>query len=239
MLGMARWSPLLAIPLLLGADVDAGEWRGSIRLATDYAYRGYSKSRGNPVIQGRIDYEHESGGFAGFGISNVSFDDKGAASRANVEMNPYAGWAWRFSDDWRGDLTASYYTYDGEVFSQTVDFAEFSFAAHYKDMLSARISFAPDAFRQRANTLNYELQWRHDVMDNVRVSLGLGFHQAGRLFHHDYFHWNAGITWFATRNLSLDLRYIDSELVQEPPEPFTFYPRIIDFPLMFSLTAGF
>ena len=83
------------------------EWSGNIRLLSDYIYRGYSKSRGNPVIQAHVDYMDHVGWFAGLDFSQVRFDDQPNVERAYFEIKPYVGWSVALSEDWRTDLSVS------------------------------------------------------------------------------------------------------------------------------------
>jgi hypothetical protein len=107
----------------LGSSASA-EWSGSASFATDYVYRGYSKSRGNPVVQGSLEYGHDSGAYADLGISQVSFDDKDYGDRAQVEFRPYLGWSLLLGERWGLDIAATGYLYDGQLFGRDSGYAE-------------------------------------------------------------------------------------------------------------------
>ncbi|MEI6270363.1 MAG: hypothetical protein WCP01_15915, partial [Methylococcaceae bacterium] len=51
------FSALPLLLLLLGFSPANADWHGDLSFRSDYVYRGYSKSQGNPVVQGLIDYE--------------------------------------------------------------------------------------------------------------------------------------------------------------------------------------
>ena len=55
LLGLPLWVGLLY--LLLGFASVKAEWHGELSFRSDYVYRGYSKSQGDPVVQGLIDYQ--------------------------------------------------------------------------------------------------------------------------------------------------------------------------------------
>jgi phosphate-selective porin len=62
------------------------------------------------------------------------------------------------------------------------------------------------------------------------------------LLGEDYFYWNAGLSWFVTSYLAIDLRYVDAALSNDhEPEhdPDQFYPRQQDNKYLFSITLGF
>jgi uncharacterized protein (TIGR02001 family) len=231
----------LLLPLLWAQGTPANaEWRGEVSLLTDYFYRGYSKSRGNPVIQGRLDFEHASGGFAGMAISSVSFDDQGHGDRASVEFRPSLGFALPLTEDWRADVSATGYVYDGKLFGVDSDYVDLHAALHFRQWLTARLSFAPDAYQRGAGTLNYEIQGRHDLLDNLQVSAGLGYHQARQVLDYDYFYWNAGVTWYLNRYVAADLRYVDADVDSHPHEHAgDFSLRALESNILFSISAGF
>jgi uncharacterized protein (TIGR02001 family) len=219
------------------------DWHGDIKLLTDYVYRGYSKSRGNPVVQAHADYQGDAGWFAGLGLSQVRFDDQSNTARAELEIKPYLGWSLPVVDDWRAEFSVSGYLYDNKVFGHDANYAEIYGSLHYRDWLSARVSIAPDAYQRRAAVLNYELNYRYDFLDDVQFSAGLGYYQAGALLGQDYFYWNAGVSWFATPYLAVDLRYVDVALSpqhdSEHHHSDQFYPRQQENQYLFSVTLGF
>ncbi|MBL1265269.1 TorF family putative porin [Candidatus Methylomicrobium oryzae] len=219
------------------------EWHGDLKFLTDYIYRGYSKSRGHPVAQAHVDYQGNAGWFAGLGVSQVRFDDQIDRERAEIEVTPYLGWSLPLSSDWRAEFSVSGYLYDGKIFGRNPDYAEIYASLHYRDWLSVRASIAPDAYQRGADVLNYELSYRRDLWDNLQFSSGLGYHQAGALLGHDYFYWNAGLSWFATSYLAIDLRYVDVDLSSpheaEDHPPDQFYPRQQDHNYLFSIILGF
>ena len=83
----------LDIALLLGFSPANADWHGELSFRSDYVYRGYSKSQGNPVVQGLIDYQGDAGWFGGLGLSQVSYDSPPNPDRAEIEIKPYVGWA--------------------------------------------------------------------------------------------------------------------------------------------------
>ena len=228
--------------LLFGTASAIAEWHGEVSVLSDYVYRGYSKSRGNPVVQGHLDYEGNAGWFTGIRLSQVSFDDRSNPDHADLEINPYAGWYLPLSEDWKTELSVTGYVYNDKVFAHDADYAEFYAALHYQDWLSARVSVAPDAYQRDATVLNYELNFRRDIFDTLQFSAGLGYYQAGALLEKDFFYWNAGVSWYLTSYLVLDIRYVDVNLDKQhytESEQDEFYPRLMENKYLLSLTLGF
>ncbi len=217
------------------------EWHGDVKFLSEYNYRGYSKSRGNPVVQGHIDYQDTVGWFAGLGVSQVGFDDQ-TVEPSSVEFKPYVGWNLPVSEDWHGELFVNGYIYDDKVFARRADYAEIYTALHYQDWLSGKVSVAPDAYQRQHTLLNYELTYRRDILDNLQFSAGLGYYQAGPVIGEDYFYWNLGMSWYVTSYLSLDLRYVDVYLEEHHDSgqhPDEFYPRPMENNYQVSVTLGF
>lgn len=221
------------------------EWHGNLRLLSDYIHRGYSKSRGNPVVQAQLNYQNLDGWFAGLQLSQVQFDDQPNPDRAEFESRLFAGQLFQLTSDLRAEISASGYIFDGKIFDHTANYAEVFAALHYQDWLSLRMGIAPNAYGLNANVRSYEINYRRDLLDNLQFSSGLGFTQASQLLDQNYFYWNAGFTWFVTSYLSLDLRYVDVALSHYALEPAhearndEFYPRPQDNNFQFSLSIGF
>ncbi|MEI7995326.1 MAG: hypothetical protein WCH01_10540, partial [Methylococcaceae bacterium] len=57
------FSALGLLYLLFGISPANSDWHGELSFRSDYVYRGYSKSQGNPVAQGLIDCQGDSGWF--------------------------------------------------------------------------------------------------------------------------------------------------------------------------------
>ncbi len=57
-LGAFSVACLALLPLPAKGDAN---YSALVKFTSNYVYRGYSKSSGNPVVQGNLDYEHSSG----------------------------------------------------------------------------------------------------------------------------------------------------------------------------------
>lgn len=234
------WSLL---SLILGGGPAWADFKASASFTTDAVYRGYSKSRNNPAFAGNLEYEHGSGIYGGLWVAQVSFDDKGYSDRANVEINPYLGWTYPLAEGWRTDLSASGYVYDGKLFGLASNYGEFAGALHFRDFVTARIAYAHDAYGRKASTFAYELTGRYSPADDWQLSAGLGFYQASELLHGDSFYWNAGLTWYPSRYVAADLRYVDTTAGGYSGSGggtyHEFHPRPLDRPVLFTLSVGF
>lgn len=194
------------------------------------------------MVQGHLDYQGDAGWFTGIRLSQVSFDDRSNPDHADLEINPYVGWYLPITEDWKTELLVTGYVFNGKVFADDADYAEFYAALHYQDWFSGRVSVAPDAYQRNVTVLNYELNYRRDIFDTLQFSAGLGYYQAGALLEKDYFYWNAGVSWFLTSYMVLDIRYVDVNLDKQhytASHQDEFYPRLMENKYLLSLTVGF
>lgn len=206
---------LLPIPSKAGADYSV-----LVKLTSNYVYRGYSKSSGDPVVQGSLDFEHSSGFFIGTWISQVDFDDGIDEDRATIEVNPYMGWSVSLSEDWRAEAMVAGYIYDGRVYGRGADYSELFGQLHFRDLVTARAGVAYDAYGSSDSIEDYELQARFPLAENVNFSGRIGYEDANTVFGYDSLYWNIGVTWFLHKYAALDLRYYDiSQTDQERLDP--------------------
>jgi uncharacterized protein (TIGR02001 family) len=213
-----------------------------VKLTSNYVYRGYSKSSGDPVVQGSLDFEHSSGFFIGTWISQVDFDDGTDEDRATIEVNPYMGWSFSLSEDWRADAMVAGYVYDGRVNRRRADYSELFGEVYFRDLVTARVGVAYDAYSSGNSIEDYELQARFPLAENVNFSGSIGYEDANTVFGYDSLYWNVGITWFLHKYAALDLRYYDtSRTDQERLYPFRSNsgPVGIENHVVVSVSFGF
>lgn len=84
---------------------------GSAALASNYRFRGVSRSDGDLAVQGNIGIEHESGLHGGVWASTVS--GWGGVGGADVELDLSAGYRFRPTDAATLDLGVTYYAFPG------------------------------------------------------------------------------------------------------------------------------
>lgn len=97
----------------------------NVSVTSDYFWRGMSQNAGNVALQAGIDYNHESGFYAGAWASEVDYGDT-----ANVEYDFYAGYSTDLTDDISVDLGVIQYNFDGSDYDP---FEEVYFGASWKN----------------------------------------------------------------------------------------------------------
>ncbi|MCD8498142.1 MAG: TorF family putative porin [Alphaproteobacteria bacterium] len=145
-------SALFAAPAFADDMGIPGEFSGSVTFTSEYAFRGIVQSDEHPALQGSIDYEHDSGFYAGVWGSSVDFND---GSQATVEMDPHAGFAGEIGNiSW--DIGAIYYMYPGANSGLDYDFFELALALGYDfDIfsLSGAVNYSPNFFADSGQSL--------------------------------------------------------------------------------------
>jgi uncharacterized protein (TIGR02001 family) len=116
-LGLSALS-LVAIATPSFAQEESGpiSFTGSVTLASDYRFRGFSQSNQNAAIQGGITATHESGLYVGTWASSIGF-------AGNIEVDYFAGYATDLNDNLNLDVGITYYVYpkDGGLTSNVFE----------------------------------------------------------------------------------------------------------------------
>lgn len=81
---------------------------GNVALVSDYRFRGFSLSDGDPAIQGGIDIAHSSGFYVGTWGSSI--DDLGSGL-GEMELDIYGGWSGEVTSGLTVDVGLLYYAY--------------------------------------------------------------------------------------------------------------------------------
>jgi uncharacterized protein (TIGR02001 family) len=230
---------LASVPRLTNAE---GKSNALLKLTSNYVYRSYSKSNGNPDIQGNIDYEHSSGLFLGAWMSHVDFGDSPFKGRSQLEANLYTGVTRRLAKDWRIDATLAGYLYDGKVFRRSANYGEINASLHLRDLLTTRLAVAHDPYGRSGATVDYELQIRYPATDTLEVSGSVGYEDATAVFGYSNIYWNVGIACFMSKHVAFDLRYYGAHHITEAEAKETqasVEPPRIGNQLVFSISIGF
>jgi uncharacterized protein (TIGR02001 family) len=234
----------IAALLITSSYSSIAELHGTLTTTSNYVYRGYSKSYDKFALQANIDYEVEAGGYVGASASTVDFDDKeDFDNTSQVEIAPYLGWSYGLSDDWRLDLRYTRYLYDANIFGKKSDFNEYYLFLHYRDLLSANISFSEDYYNRGKSAQIYELIGRYPLTDYFQISSGVGYSQTKKTLEHDYLYWNAGLI-VSYKFASFDFRYVDATEIATnqgylSSSQFAYVPEVLKPSFVFTISLGF
>jgi len=210
--------------LVTGAALAQAEFSATTTLTTDYVFRGISNTDGDPAIQGSLDYEHDTGFYAGVWASNVKFrENAGAAAvdtvqEATIEIDYYAGFASEFDSGVSWGIGALYYTYPGSENDLDYDYWEAMGALGYafeevtlEPEIGAEVYYSPEYFGNSgdatyvAGTLGLSLP--SDI--GLKISVGKQWFSDDAALN--YTNWKAGITR-ALWGFDFELAYTDTDL---------------------------
>jgi len=229
---------LFFVLMLLNSSLSRAEFHGTLSSTNDYIWRGYSKTYGGFALQANLDYGFASGFYLGASISNVDFDDHEFNDRSHIEVIPYLGWSLNLVEDWRLDLQWSRYFYDGDIFGEQADYNEFYLLLHYRDLVTASVSFSEDFYHQGHASGEYGLTGRYSVTEAIEFSTSIGYSQVKHVLEYDYLHWNAGLTYYY-KFIALDFRYQDAVEATAPVRTWAYDPEPLDPTFVVSFSIGF
>ena len=235
---MTRLSILWAL-LIINPGISIAGFSGAVKATSNYVGRGYSKSNGELAYQANLDYGHKTGFYVGTAVSTVDFGDKGFGNPAHVEISPYLGWGYGLSEDWRLDLQWTRYWYDGNIYGLQADYNEFFLLLHYRDLLSANLSFSENYYNQGKPAGNYQLTGRYPVTDYLQISGSVGYSQTKSTLDYDYIYWNAGFTFFY-KFAAMDFRYAEAATYgNQVATKWAFDPQLLKPSLLLTLSISF
>jgi uncharacterized protein (TIGR02001 family) len=189
-------------------DDEAGvDFSFNIGANTDYVFRGVSQTDEDPSVFGGVDVTLGSIGYAGVWASNVDF-----GNGTDLEYDLYAGvkpvvGAVTF------DLAVIYYGYLDSPSGSDQDYFEGKVAASVPvgpATLGAAIYYSPDFFGGTGDAVYYEANASFSIPETkFSVSGAVGHQQVKGPA--DYTTWNLGVGFAVTDNISLDVRYHDTD----------------------------
>jgi uncharacterized protein (TIGR02001 family) len=95
---------------------------GSVAAVSDYRFRGVSLSDKKPALQGQIDWNGDSGVFAGMFVSTVRLGSNG--DNPGLSFQPFVGYSAPLSSTWSWSVGVAGYLFTGAVSGGSPDYAE-------------------------------------------------------------------------------------------------------------------
>ena len=110
----------ISIPTIVLADTaataPAATLTSNMNIVSEYRFRGIAQTWGKPAIQGGVDYAHPAGWYAGVWGSNVT---ERSYPGGNLELDYYAGYNGKLSDDLGWTAGGYGYYYPGANFNKS------------------------------------------------------------------------------------------------------------------------
>ncbi|MBO1273366.1 hypothetical protein J3L11_17145 [Shewanella sp. 4t3-1-2LB] len=139
----------IAIAVTLDCGSTLADVSGNVALTSDYVFRGFSQTEGDPAIQGGFDVAYDNGLYAGVWASNVESDPSAPVNYngANMETDIYGGWAGNF-DALSLEIGYLRYQYPGTK-ANVNNTDEFHLGAGYETSVvstTLNLHYSPDYF---------------------------------------------------------------------------------------------
>lgn len=208
---------LLATALLSASTAALAEFSGNVTVTTDYVFRGISQTDRDPAMQGSLDYNHESGFYAGLWGSNVSFLEGNS-----VELDYYAGFGGDLTGGVAYDVGAVYYDYPGGNLGPGEPDPEYYeiYAGLSGDVGPATVTgiiwYSPDYYYETGDAFYYELGAEFGLPADYGLNVHVGYQTIDKAGFFEtqedsYMDWSVGITK-SYADLDFSLTYTDTDL---------------------------
>ncbi len=191
-----------------------------------------SQTDEGPAIQGGIDFNHESGIFAGIWASNVEYDlPMPRENPRNIELDYYLGYEHRFARDWAGTLLVIFYTYPDS--SVNYNYTEFAGGISYHEIFYVNIAHTNDWLSLGSSATDYEAIVQYPLGRGFEFGGTLGYFNVDLFFVDNYLYWNIGLSKMIDR-FTVDARYHDTD-----DQAIAAFGDIAGGRWVFSISAAF
>jgi uncharacterized protein (TIGR02001 family) len=188
-------SAAVAALAFAGSASAEGAFSYNLAVTSDYIFRGFSQTDGDPAIQGGVDYSNGIF-YAGAWASNVSFAN-------DYEVDIYGGVKPVYGD-FTFDLGLITYQYGDDSLNSTEAKGAVTYALP-KGTIGAAVYSNLDF----DDTTYYEINASYPVTDKLTVSGAIGEQELGGL---KYSTGNIGATYAITPMFAVDVRFSDTNL---------------------------
>lgn len=173
--------------------------------ASNYIFRGVSQTENGPAVFGSVKASYDQF-YAASGAENVNFHNG-----IDAEYDVSAGWT-PSVEGFNFDLGAIRYGYINAPAHTDIDTTEIRGAVSRKLgnlKLGVALNYAIDYFGTKSDGTYVEGNAAYAVTDQLTASGAVG-HQAISAGN-DFSMWNLGASYAFTKNIALDLRYLDTD----------------------------
>lgn len=190
------------------APAAASDLSGIATLTSEYIYRGQAVSDGDPALQLGLDYEHDSGLFAGAWASTI--DVRTAFGERDTELDFYVGYHYAPESPLALTATLVRYTYPGQSAAVDYDYNEALFTVTLGGRHSAELGYTANLYGLGRTGRHWELRSEWPLAAAWVVSAGLGRNDLADFAASPYYHWDIGASARFSR-LTADLRWYGNE----------------------------
>lgn len=176
--------------------------------ATDYIFRGVSQTNNNAGVFSSINAGFGNGFYVGAGIEDVDFGNS-----VDAEYDIWAGWSGKLNN-FDLNLQVVRFGYVGSPSGLDLDTYELKVGvsrSFNNVTLGVAAHFTTDYFAVEEAAQYYEAFGSLKINDKWSTSAGVG-KQVISNSAADYTTWNIGASYAATDNITLDLRFTDTDV---------------------------
>ena len=195
---------------------------GTIGVTSNYMFRGFTQSDGDPALQAGVTVAHSGGFYASFWGSNVDFNDGFFSGKeaAELELDLYAGYGFSLGENTTADINFTYYAYPGSWEGYDYDFFEIILGLAHDfgpAKVGVKLAYTPDTFGGDEEAWWLGGSLAVPITDWLSISGNVG-HQWYE-FGDDYLHYDIGLSatyegvTFDARYVATDLDYVEEEFV--------------------------
>lgn len=192
-----------------GAQEGPDNLHASLTLATDYVHWGLSQLDSGPSLIIAVDFEHDTGFFAGASAGNVEFATESLRAKPRKRiLYAYLGGAWR-GRVWSGNVAIARSAYPDITYDY--DYNELVASVSYRGRVFLTASRTDDLLSLGSGATQVEIGTVWPMPWDLEISAGLGQLRTSDLPKHRYTHGNIGVSKVVGR-FGIDLRYHDTTL---------------------------
>lgn len=208
---------VLGLALAAASGVQASGLSGSLTLTSDYVFRGFTQTNEKPALQGGIEFEAESGFYAGAWGSSISWlSDSSPDISSQLELDGYIGYRNQLSDTISFDVGALYYGYPGRYPAgfNDADTVEL-YAGLSAGIFGVKYSYAvTDLFGiDDSDGSSYlEAGIDYGFADTWTLGLHVGKQFISGEFGEDYIDWSIGINKALPNDFDIGVTFTDTDV---------------------------
>jgi uncharacterized protein (TIGR02001 family) len=186
----------------------AGEFSGIATLTSQYIYRGFASSDGDPAVQAGLDYEADSGLFVGAWASTIDLPSPGGSR--DLELDYYAGYHYAPDKPVSASFSLARYSYPGSSADRSYDYTEALVSLALRNRYSIEFGYSNDVYGRDAIGRHVELRADWPLESAWVIDAGAGLNDLEDLGASRFAYWDVGASARFSR-LTLDLRWYDNQ----------------------------
>ncbi len=207
--------------------------QAEVTVTSDYVFRGYSRSEGDPALQAGLRYRHRSGFFVGGWASTVRIAyDEFMEDPRRTEVRGSTGYARSVGQNWFWNALVVRYEFPGSADRTDTSYTEFQVSAQYRELVSTTIAYTSSYLGRDGSGLFGEVTAGYPLPFNLDLSVGIGYAELDpSSASYFYGHAEFGRTFGP---ISVNLGYYDSDGARIPP-----WGEVVDGTWVLGISARF